>query len=69
MREQFVPRATKDPQGFFPTVPLVWGVFPDRFSDQQRSWILRAKGTGRVLSRSRDIAANRSQIGYKPQIG
>jgi len=53
MRGQFVPPPTEDPQGVFPPVPLVWGVFPDRRSDlifasdlNSGLWILRPTGLG-----------------------
>jgi hypothetical protein len=50
---QFVPPAAPDPQGFFPTVPIVWGVYPDRDSDlilasdiNSGLWILKPVGLG-----------------------
>ncbi len=50
---QFVPPPTEDPTGFFPAVPLVWGVYPDRSSDlifasdiNSGLWILRPTGLG-----------------------
>ncbi len=48
---QFVPSPTEDPTGFFPPVPIVWGVYPDRSSDliyasdiNSGLWILRPTG-------------------------
>jgi hypothetical protein len=48
-----VPPPTEDPQGVFPPVPLVWGVFPDHDSDlvfasdiNSGLWILRPTGLG-----------------------
>ena len=53
MRGQFVPPPTEDPEGIFPPVPLVWGVYPDRSSDlvfasdiNSGLWILRPTGLG-----------------------
>ena len=53
MRGQFVPPAAPDPMGFFPTIPIVWGVYPDRdanlilASDINRGlWILKPVGLG-----------------------
>ncbi len=51
MRGQFVPPPTEDPQGVFPPVPLVWGVYPDHDSGlvlasdlNSGLWILRPTG-------------------------
>lgn len=51
---QFVPPPTEDPTGFFPPVPIVWGVYPDRSSNlifasdiNSGLWILRPTGLGR----------------------
>ena len=53
MKGQFVPPPTEDPTGFFPPVPLVWGVYPDRSSNlifasdiNSGLWILRPTGLG-----------------------
>jgi hypothetical protein len=53
MRGQFVPPAAPDPQGLFPTIPIVWGVYPDRASDlilasdiNSGLWILKPIGLG-----------------------
>ncbi len=50
---QFVPPAAPDPQGEFPTIPIVWGVYPDRDSDlilasdiNSGLWILEPIGLG-----------------------
>ncbi len=50
---QFVPPPTEDPTGFFPPVPIVWGVYPDRSSNlifasdiNSGLWILRPTGLG-----------------------
>lgn len=52
-RGQFVPPATPDREGVFPTVPIVWGVYLDRqrnlvlVSDINSGlWILRPRGLG-----------------------
>ncbi|MEJ7744145.1 MAG: hypothetical protein WKF73_17330 [Nocardioidaceae bacterium] len=54
MKGQFVPPPTEDPTGYFPSVPLVWGVYPDRSSNlifasdlNSGLWILRPTGLGR----------------------
>ncbi len=54
MMGQFVPPPTEDPTGFFPPVPIVWGVYPDRSSNlifasdiNSGLWILRPTGLGR----------------------
>jgi hypothetical protein len=51
---RFVPPARRDPRGFFPSLPLVWGVHPERSgklvlaSDVNSGlWILRPTGPGR----------------------
>lgn len=53
LRGQFVPPAAPDPEGIFPTVPIVWGVYLDHrrnlilASDINSGlWVLRAKGLG-----------------------
>lgn len=55
MKGQFIPPPTEDPTGFFPPVPLVWGVYPDRASDliyasdiNSGLWILRPTGLPRL---------------------
>ncbi|MGH8895258.1 MAG: LVIVD repeat-containing protein [Actinomycetes bacterium] len=52
-RGQFVPPAAADPTGIFPTVPIVWGVYIDRYRDlvlasdiNSGLWILRPVGAG-----------------------
>lgn len=53
MKGQFVPPPTEDPTGFFPAVPIVWGVYPDPASDlviasdmNSGLWIVRPTGLG-----------------------
>ncbi|MDQ3885825.1 MAG: hypothetical protein M3308_02110 [Actinomycetota bacterium] len=53
MRGQFVPPAAPDPMGFFPTIPIVWGVYPDRHANlilasdiNSGLWILKPLGLG-----------------------
>lgn len=53
MKGQFVPPPTEDPSGYFPAVPIVWGVYPDPSSDlifasdiNSGLWILRPTGLG-----------------------
>ena len=53
MRGQFVPPPAPDPQGLFPAIPIVWGVYPDRPSDlilasdiNSGLWILKPVGLG-----------------------
>ena len=53
LRGQFVPPAAPDPMGFFPTVPIVWGVYPDRDANlilasdiNSGLWILKPVGLG-----------------------
>jgi hypothetical protein len=53
MRGQFVPPAAPDPMGFFPTIPIVWGVYPDRDTNlilasdiNSGLWILKPVGLG-----------------------
>jgi hypothetical protein len=53
MRGQFVPPAAPDPMGFFPTIPIVWGVYPDRDANlilasdiNSGLWLLKPVGLG-----------------------
>ena len=53
LRGQFVPPARPDPQGVFPRIPLVWGVYLDSAQDlvlasdiNSGLWLLRARGLG-----------------------
>jgi len=53
-RGQFVPPAAADPQGVFPRIPIVWGVYPDPGSGlilasdiNSGLWILKPVGLGK----------------------
>jgi len=55
MKGQFVPPATADPTGYFPPVPIVWGVYPDHptgliYASDINSglWILRPTGLAKL---------------------